>query len=69
MDHILWSTLGGENDIKRRSVPDIALNKSNDHGGHYFMIIYTVNCLRGYKWTGIKIDDDVIAQVRDLAEG
>ena len=29
--------IGTTNDIKRRSVPAIALNESNDHGGYYFM--------------------------------
>ena len=60
---------GIENDIKRRSVTAIALKESSDHGGYYFMSIYTGKCLHSYQWIEIPIYDDVIAHVRDLAEG
>ena len=58
-----------KNDMKRRSVPDIALNESNNHGGHYFMSLYTEKRLHSYQFTEIQIDDDLIAQVIYLAEG
>ena len=32
---------GTSNNINRRIIPYPALNKSNDHGGHYFMSLYT----------------------------
>ena len=59
---------GTTNDMKRRSVPAIALNKSDYHGGHYFMIIYTGKSLHRYQCTELPIDYDVIDQVRDSAE-
>ena len=55
--------------MKRSSVPAIALNKSNDRGGHYFMSIYTVKRLHRYQWTELPIYHDVIDQVRYLSEG
>ena len=58
---------GTKNDMKRRSVLSIALNKSNDHKGHYSISIYTGKFLHSYQWTYITIDDEVIAQVRYLA--
>ena len=57
---------GTTNYMKRRSISAIALNKSNEHGGHYFMILYTLKRLHIYQCTYLPIDDDVIAQVRDL---
>ena len=32
---------GTSNNINRIIIPYLALNKSNDHGGHYFMSLYT----------------------------
>ena len=55
--------------MKIRSVPSIAFNKSNYHEGQYFMSLYTGNRLYRYQRTELTIDDDVISQVRDLAEG
>ena len=55
--------------MKRRSVPAIPLNESNDHGVHYFMSLYTGKHLHRYQWIALPIDDDVTAQVRNLAEG
>ena len=52
---------GTTNDIKRRSIPSSTLDKSNEHGGHYFMNIYNVKCLYRYQWTEILIDDYAIA--------
>ena len=58
---------GTKNDMKRRSVSAITLNESNDHGGHYFMSIYTGKRLQSYQWIELPIDDEVISQVRDVA--
>ena len=57
-----------KNDTKRRIIPAIELNESNDHVGHYFMSIYTGKRMYRYQWTKLPIDYDVIDQVRDLAE-
>ena len=40
---------GTANNRKRRSLPDITLNESNEHGGHYLMSIYTGNLLLSYQ--------------------
>ena len=58
---------GTKNDMKRRSVPSIALNESNDCGSRYFMSLYTGKLLHSYQCTELPIDDDVISQVRDLS--
>ena len=59
---------GTTNYMKIKSIPAIALKESNEHGVHSFMSQYTVKCLHRYQWIEIPIDDDVIAQVRNLAE-
>ena len=59
--------IGTTNTMKRRSVPAIALNESNDRGGHYFMNLYTGKRLHSYAWEELPIDDDVIEQVEYLA--
>ena len=67
-----WYTMvytGTTNDMKISSVPYIVLNESNDHGGHYLMSLYTGKRLHSYQCTELPLDDDVIAQVRYLAEG
>jgi hypothetical protein len=58
---------GTDNTMEARSVPAIALQESNDHGGHYFMNLYTGKRLHAYKWTELPIDDDVIDMVKQLA--
>ena len=60
---------GTANDMKIKIVPAIGLNKSNYHGGHYFMSLYTGKRLHGYPWKELPIYDDIISQVRDLAQG
>ena len=52
--------VGKSNDMKKRSVPSIALKSSNDVGGYYFMSLYTGKKLHSYVWTELPIDDDVI---------
>ena len=59
---------GTTNDTKRRSVPSIAIKKSDNHGGRYFMSLCTGKLLHSYQWTKLTIYDEIIAQVIDLAE-
>ena len=59
---------GTTNTMKARSVPGIALNESNEHGGHFFMSLYTGLKIHGYKWTELPIDDDVIDRVEEMAD-
>ena len=59
---------GTKNNIKRSIITAIAFKESNDHGRHYCMSIYTGKHLHNYQWTELPIDDDTIAQVRDLSE-
>ena len=59
---------GTTNDMKIRIIPSISLNESNERGGSYFMSLYIVKLLPSYQWTYLPIDDNVIAQVRYLAE-
>ena len=42
---------GTGNGTNRSSIPYIALNKSNNHGGNYLMSLYTGNILHNYEWT------------------
>jgi hypothetical protein len=58
--------IGTKNDMSRRSVPAIALNPSNMHGGHYFMSLYTGKRLHSYEWDELPIDDEVIKRVEGL---
>ena len=48
-----------KNNMKRRSVPAIALNESNEAGGHYFMSLYTGKRIHAEDWDKQPIDDDV----------
>ena len=60
--------IGTKNKMDARSVPAIALNASNNHGGHYFMSLYSGKRIHSYEWKEVPIDDDVIARVEELAE-
>jgi hypothetical protein len=59
--------VGTKSDQSARSVPAIALNPSNEHGGHYFMSLYSGKRLHSYEWKELPIDDDVINRVEELA--
>jgi hypothetical protein len=59
--------VGTKSDQSARSVPAIALNPSNEHGGHYFMLLYSGKRLHSYEWKELPIDDDVINRVEELA--
>ena len=57
---------GTNNRLDARSVPAIALNSSNLHGGHYFMSLYSGKRIHSYEWKEVPIDDEVIARVETL---
>jgi len=59
---------GTTNTTKHRSVDAIALNPSNERGGHYFMSLRTSKKLHGYIWTELPIMYEVIEQVEQLGE-
>ena len=52
---VLYTTT--TNDMKHRSVPCIALNPTNNFGGHNFMSLETGRKLHGYKWKELPMDD------------
>ena len=59
---------GTNNRMDTRSIPAIALNASNEHGGHYFMSLYSGKRIHSYEWKELPIDEEVIARVEELAE-
>ena len=59
---------GTNNKMDARSIPAIALNASNEHGGHYFMSLYSGKRIHSYEWKELPIDEEVIARVEELAE-
>jgi hypothetical protein len=60
--------IGTDNTMKRRSIPAIALNESNEHGRHYFMNLYTGKKMHSYNWQELPIDNETIAQGEELAQ-
>ena len=56
------------NNMKSRAVPGVALRRSNNAGGHYFMSLYSGKRIHGYKWKELPIDDYVVSRVEELAE-
>ena len=59
--------IGTNNKLDARSVPAIALNSSNQHGGHYFMSLYSGKRIHSYEWKEVPIDEEVIERVEELA--
>ena len=59
---------GAYNDMKKRSISAIALRKSNNNSGYYFMNLHKGRCIHGYHWTELPIDDYVIFRVEKFAE-
>jgi hypothetical protein len=57
-----------DNTMNARSIPAIALEESNENGGHFFMNLHTGCRIHSYEWTELPIDDDVIARVKELAK-
>ena len=60
--------IGTDNTMKRRSIPAIALNESNEHGGHYFMNLYTAKKLHSYNWQELPIDNENISRIEELVQ-
>ena len=48
---------------KPRVVPAIALRRSNNTGGRYFMRLYGGKRIHGYEWQELPIDEHVIERV------
>ena len=59
---------GKNNKMDAPSLPAIPLNSSNEHGGHYFMSLYSGKRIHSYKWRELPIDEETITRVEDLAE-
>ena len=55
---------GTNNRMDARSIPAIALNASNEHGGHYFMSLYSGKRIHSYEWKELPIDEEVIVSGR-----
>ena len=60
--------VGTHNNMKKGSVPAIALNASNEEGGYFFMSLYSVKRLHSYIWEELPIDQDTNDRVEQLAE-
>ena len=58
---------GTTNTMKGRVTPAIALNRSNDKGGCYFMSLETGKRIHGFIWTTKPINPQVIDQVHQMA--
>ena len=56
------------NDMKRRGIPAISLGKSNQQGGHYFMLLHLGKQIHSYNWQELPVPNDVIDHVEELAE-
>jgi hypothetical protein len=56
-----------DNTMNSRSVLAIALEESNQNGGHYFMNLHSGKRIHSFEWTELPIDEDVISRVKDLA--
>ena len=54
--------------MKTRRVPDIALYKTNDNGGHNFIYLYKGKRIHVYNWNDLPIHDEVIERFKELAE-
>ena len=59
---------GTNNKMDTRSEPDIELNSSNEHGGHYFMFLYSDKCMHSCEWKELPIDEEVVSRVEELAK-
>jgi len=58
---------GTNNKLDARSVPAVALNSSYEHGGHYFMSLYSGKRNYSYEWKELPIDEDVMDRVEEIA--
>jgi hypothetical protein len=60
--------IGTTNTMKSRAIPGIALNASNDRGGHFFMSIHTGKRIHSHKWQELPISNEIIDAVEALAK-
>ena len=60
--------VGASNNMKPRSVPGIALRRSNNAGGHYFMSLLFGKMMHGCNWDDLPIDKNVIEIVESMGE-
>ena len=58
---------GTDNTMDARGIPAVALHKSNDSNGFYFMSLITGRRINCNKWTTLPIPDDVIERVENMA--
>ena len=58
---------GTSNDTDIRSIPSIALKKSNIHLGRHYMNLYTGKRLHIYECTDLPIDNNVIEKVKHFS--
>ena len=58
--------MGTKGNMKKRSVPAIALKASNEEGEYFLMSLYTGKRLHSYIWEEIPIDQDTIDRVDQL---
>jgi hypothetical protein len=57
-----------DNAMNSRSIPAIALEESNQNGGHYFMNLHSRKLIHSFQWTELPIDADVISRGKELAK-
>ena len=57
-----------KNTMTRRCILSIALNPSNQHGGHYFMSLFMGKRLNSYNWEENPIDNNVTERVEKLGK-
>ena len=59
---------GKRNSMNHRSIPSIAVRKSNKDGGHLLILIYTGKEIHIYDCMESPIDDNIVKSVEDLAK-
>ena len=60
--------IGTTNTMKKRTVPEILLNESNEHSSHYFMRIFTRKKLHFFEWEEFSTDNDLSSCEETLAK-
>ena len=60
--------IGTENTLKERSVHAVALHRSNENGGCYFLNLETGKQVQSFKWEELPRTEEVIRRVEELAK-